>query len=158
MPITSRFTINGTDYDYRADQLTVRWREDRTDYQRVDYQIDTDIRAKLPLIQWEAVLVAQNANATGVSAADLYAKIEREVAAGNSASFVPDISASAPNSATPSLGIVTRSGGHPPAYETEQSEILLTRTFTVQGARWLQPSVTADKDLIDDLNSLSDPL
>jgi len=158
MAVTSRFTIAGTDYDFQADQITMQWSEDRDTYRRLDDVVETDVRRKLPIIQWQSVLVAENANAQGLSGADLYEKIEREIAAGNSATFVPDISASAPNSATPSVGIVTRGGSHPNSYQLEQSTERLTRSFEVQGDRWFDPSVTADADLIDDLNSLSDAL
>jgi len=155
MSVTSRFTIAGTNYDYAADQITISWSEDRDTYRRVDGVVETDIRRKLPVIQWQSVLEAENANASGLSGAGLYEKIERAVSAGNSAIFVPDISASAPSSATPSLGIVTREDSHPSSYRIEQSSERLTRSFQVQGDQWLDPSVTADQDLIDDLNSLS---
>jgi hypothetical protein len=159
--VISRFTIAGTDYDYEADQITVSWQEDRDDYRRLDDQIDVDVRRKLPVIQWQAVMVAANSNADSLSAAGLYSKIEREVEAGNTASFVPDINASAPNSATPSLDIVTRPDGHPKSYAIEQGQDRLTRSFSVQSAKWLDPSDTTaggDRELIDDLHSLSDPL
>jgi len=155
MSVTSRFTIAGTDYDYAADQITIRWSEDRDTYRRVDGVVETDIRQKLPIIEWESVMVAENTNASGLSGAELFEKIQREVSAGNDVSFVPDISASAPNSTTPSLGVVTRGDSHPASYELEQSTERLTRSFSVQGDRWLDPSVTADANLIDDLNSLS---
>jgi hypothetical protein len=156
--VTSRFTIAGTDYDYEADQVEVRFVEDRDTYRRLDNVVETDVRRKLPVIRWRSVMVAANANAGGLSGAGLYEKIEREIAAGNSATFVPDISASAPNSATPSVGIVTRAGSHPNSYQIEQSAERLTRLFQVQGDRWLDPSVAADQDLIDDLHSLSDAI
>jgi len=154
----SRFTIAGTDYDYQADEIALRWEEDRDNFRRVDLKVETDIRSKLPVISFTAVLVAENANAEGVSAAELYELIEQEVAAGNTATFVPDTSLSAPNSATPSLDVVTRGGGHPPSYRIEQGTDRLQRSLKLQGARWLDPSVTADKNLIDDLTSLQDPL
>lgn len=156
--VTSRFTIAGTDYDYQADEIAIRWEEDRDNFRRVDLVVESDIRSKLPVISFRSVLVAENANAEGVSAAELYDLIEQEVAAGNTATFVPDVSLSAPNSATPSIEVVTRGGGHPASYRVEQGADRLRRALKLQGARWLDPNVTADKDLIDDLTSLQDPL
>jgi hypothetical protein len=156
--ITSRFTIGSADYDYRADQVEVRFVEDRDDFRRVDGVVVTDVRRKLPVIRWRSVMVAANANAGGLSAAELFEEIEQEVAAGTTVEFVPDPTASAPNSTTPSVEIVTRSRRPPASYRLEESTERLTRAFEVQGARWLDPSDAADKDIIDDLNSLTPTL
>jgi len=159
--VTSRFTIAGSDYDYEADTISVSWQEDRANYRLLDETVDVDVRNKLPIIEWEAVMVAANNNASGLSGAGLYELIEREVEAGNTVTFVPDISASAPNSGTPSVNVVTQGGGHPKSYQIETSAERLRRTFSVQGARWLDPSDTTtggDKDTIDDLHALSDSL
>jgi len=155
--VTSRFTIAGTDYDYEADRVVVEWEEDADRYRRLDNVVEKDVRALLPVISFEAVLVARNANASGVSAADLYELIRTENTAGNTCTFTPDTSASAPNSATPSVDILTRSPP-PTPYRLDQKAERLRRSLTLQGARWLDPSVTADKELIDDLNSLSEPI
>jgi len=158
MAVTSRFIVSGTDYDFQADQITIQWAEDRDTYRRLDNAVETDVRRKLPIVQWQSVLAPENANASGLSGADLYERIERAVAAGNPATFVPDITASAPNSTTPTVDIVTRGGSHPNSYQIEQSTERLTRLFQVQSDRWLDPSVAADQDLIDDLHSLSNSI
>lgn len=153
---TSRFTIAGTDYDYQTDVVRVDWEEDSDTFARVDLKIERDVRAYKAVITFETVLVAENSNATGTGAADLYDLIRENNAAGNTVSFVPDISASAPNSATPSVPIVTR-GGPPQAYQTEKGADRLRRSLTIQSARWLDPSDTTtggDKETIDDLNAL----
>lgn len=158
--VTSRFTINATDYDYQADIVRVRWEEDSDSYSRLDNVVERDVRSYLPTIEFQTVLVAQNSNANGTSAAELYDLIRKENAAGNTVTFVPNTSKSAPNSATPSVDVVTR-GGPPEAYETEKGSERLRRSLVLQGANWLDPSDTSvggDKETIDDLNSLSSPL
>lgn len=159
--VTSRFTINGTDYDYTADVIVVEWTYDADRFKRVDGVIESDVRRQVPRIQFESVLVAQNANATGTSAAELYDLIRKENAAGNTCAFIPDIAATGGTGPGPvQVDIVTR-GSPPVAYQTEQGAERLRRSLTIQGNKWLDPSDTSpggDKEVIDDLNSLSDPL
>ena len=145
-------------YVYQTDVIRVQWQEDRSDYRILDNSVSTDVRAKLPIISIETVLVSENTNADGISATDLYELIQAEVRAGNSVDFIPDPTASAPNSSTPSVGVVTAPDGQPEAYRVERGADRLRRSLKLRGDTWLDPSVTADKDLIDDLNSLSDPL
>ena len=148
-------------YVYQTDVIRIEWREDRSDYRILDDSVETDVRAKLPLISIETVLVSKNTNADGTSATDLYELIQAEVRAGNSVDFVPDPTAPAPNSTTPSVGVVTAPDGQPEAYHVEQGADRLRRSLRLRGDTWLDPSDTSlggDRELIDDLNSLSDPL
>lgn len=154
--VTSRFTINGTDYDYQADVVQVQWQEDSSSYRRLDGVMERDVRRIQATINFESVLVAQNGNATGVSAAELYDLIRDANANNNTVTLLPDTSASAPNSATPSVDVVTRPPP-PDAYELEKGADRLRRSLTVQ-SDWLDPKLTADKEIIDDLNSLDTTL
>jgi len=154
--VTSRFTINGTDYDYEADVVSVEWNEDSTSYRRLDGVIERDVRRYQATISFETVLVAANGNASGTPAAELYDLIRNANENNNTVTFVPDTSANAPNSATPSVDVVTRPPA-PQAYQLEQGADRLRRSLTLQ-SNWLDPTVTADKDIIDDLNSLDTTL
>lgn len=154
--VTSRFTIDGTDYDYEADVVTVQWQEDSASYRRLDGVMERDIREYKAIISFETVLVSENANASGTSAVELYDLIRDANVNNNTVTFVPDTSASAPNSPTPSVDVVTQPPP-PQAYELEQGADRLRRSLTLQ-SDWLDPTVTADKDLIDDLNSLDTTL
>ena len=153
--------IGGTVYEYQTDVIRVEWQEDRSDYRILDNSVETDVRAKLPIISIETVLVAQDTDAEGVSAADLYELIQAEVRVGNTVRFIVDPTKSAPNSPTPTVTVVTAPDGQPEAYHVEQGADRLRRSLRLRGDTWLDPSDTSlggDRELIDDLNSLSDPL
>lgn len=159
---TSRFVINGTSYDYQTDIIRIDFDTDEDDYRRLDEVVDTDRREKLAVVTFESVLVAQNANAEGVGASDLYQKIQTEVAAGNAVTFIPDTSISSGyNTNPPEIGVKTKKGGAPRVYETEKGADRLMRSMQLQSDRWLDPTDTTaggDKETIDDLNDLQSSL
>ena len=148
-------------YRYEIDVIDISWNQDRSDYRLLDLNVETDVRAVQPIVTFEAVMVADGANATGTSAADLYELIREQEAQGNVSTFVPDPNATGPSGSTVEIDVVTAPDGYPNAYRVEQSGDRLRRTIRLQGAKWLDPSDTgagSDKEQIDDINSLSDPL
>ena len=149
----TRFTWGGSDRDYRVSTVRIEWEEDRADYRRLDENMEVDVRAKLPVITLQGVFEAQNSNATNFGPTELWEEIEKQVRNSNTVTLTPDTTHAGPNTDPVAVDIVTRSGGAPVALESQKGTYQLAGGLQVQGDQYLDPSVTADKDLIDDLNS-----
>jgi len=130
---------------------------DADTYRRLDNVVERDVRSVRYVASWESVMVPANAAAQGTTASDLFDLIRNANAQGNAVKLRPDKDAPAPNATTPQMDVLTR-GAPPEPYELEQSTQRLRRSFEVQSAQWYDPAVPADKETIDDLNSLDTAL
>ena len=149
--MTTRFTIDGTAYDYLTDQVRLSWRYDRTDVVLLNDQAKTDVRRQQARIEVTGVWEAANSNATGTSAAELYDLIR----AATTTTLRPDTTKSA------TVDVLTADRGAPDAYQTQKGTPRRGRTLRLQGASRLDPTDTTaggDKETIDALNALTDPL
>lgn len=159
MAHVTRLTFPATTYDYITDKIEVRWEEDRDTYSRLDKTIENDVRRQRAIIEITGVWVPDSPDAQGTNAAELYEKIKNAERGGSTVTLFPDKDASAPNSSTPTVDVITHSQGSPPmAYSTEKGVNQLRRTMTLQSDSWFDPQVTADDEIIEDLNSLTDTI
>jgi hypothetical protein len=159
MAQVSRFIVGSTVYEYKTDSITIEWEEDRQNYRRLDNFVVTEIRSKKAIVRFEGVFDAENTNAQGVGAAELFELIEDATRAGSSVDFVPDISlTSGFNTNPPRVVVVTSSGGIPTSYKKEKGADRLRRTMVLESNKWLDPTVTSDRDTIDDIHDLQGTL
>jgi len=138
---------------YQADVIRVAWEQDRDSYRRLDDVVETDVRAQRAIITWESVMSAENSDAQGVRAADLYKKITSQRSFGNDVKLEPDVDARDNSNNRIVIDIVSR-GDPPLAFQTEQSTERLSRSFKVVSRNWLDPTSSTVAN-INDLSSIA---